>query len=113
MSLQSKYKTLKIYEKVTSTSASVPNSYKLIRTFKGLIQNAPPSTTYNNGQSTSTVNAILFCNPKETFATKDLIENINGVRYKIANSDLQANGVTGIAGHHAEYNLAYIQGVSP
>lgn len=109
MSLQSKYKTLKVYEKSDgSFSTSAGTVFK--RTFKGLIQNAAPFNTFNNGKATSSADAVLFCGEKEKFTTKELIENINGIKYKIANSDLQVNGVTGIVGHHSEYNLTYVQG---
>lgn len=109
MSLQSKYKTLKVYEKSDGNFKTATGS-TFKRTFKGLIQNAAPTNTFTNGKDTSSVNAVLFCSSNEKFTSKDLIENVNGVRYKIANSDLQENGVTGIVGHHSEYNLTYVQG---
>lgn len=106
MSLQSKYKTLKVYEKVVGEFKN-PSALVLKRKFYGLIQNASPSNTFNNGKETSSVSAVLFCSDKEVFKASDIIENVNGIKYKVSNSDLQYNGVTGIVGHHSEYNLTY------
>lgn len=108
MSITSKYKTLSIYE-YSEGNFSTADSFTLKSTFQGLIQNAAPSNTFNNAKDTSSVSAVLFCGINEVFESTDIIQNVNGARYKIANSDLQYNGVTGIRGHHSEYNLTYFQ----
>lgn len=112
MSLADKYKTLKVYNSTTG-SFSTPAGTNLNRNFQGLIQKSASSNSFNNGKDTSSTSSVLFCSNKEIFTSKDIIEDANGVRYKISNSDAQTDGVTGIepkAGQHAEYNLTYLQG---
>lgn len=110
MSLKAKYKTLNIYTYMAG-SFSIPAGYALNRSFKGLIQATSPSNTFNNGKDTASVETVLFCSNKEVFTSKDIIDN-GGVRYKIANSTTQTDGVCGLSpkqGQHAEYNLTYVQ----
>jgi len=112
MSLADKYKTLKVYNSTTG-SFSTPSGTVLNRTFQGLIQKSASSNSFNNGKDTASFSVILFCSNEEIFTSKDIIEDVNGDRYKIPNSKPQENGVTGIkpqAGQHAEYNLTYMQG---
>ncbi len=90
---------------------STPAEYVFNRTIKGLIQNPSNVKTFNNGKDTSSISGVLFCDIKETFGEKDIIE-FNGIRFKIAGAGSQPLGVSGItpqAGQHAEYNLVYTQ----
>ena len=91
---------------------SSPSSYGIVKIIKGLIQTPSNSKTFNNGKETSFVVGTLFCDIKETFEPKDIVEQ-HGIRYKIAGSATQPKGVTGIKpkrGQHAEYQLEYTQG---
>src|SRR5574344_1465446 len=105
------YKTLSIYT-YSEGDFETPAGFTLNRTFKGLIQAPSPSNTFNNAKDTLIVNAVLFCSHKEVFTSTDIIDNA-GVKYKIANSETQKDGVCGITpkkSQHAEYNLTYYQG---
>lgn len=112
MSLKNRYRQIDIYRLPASSDYTTDSQYSKVGSFKGLIQTPAPSNTFNQGKETATIAAVLFCDIKEQFTTEDVIfENGNG--YKIANSNLQKNGVCGLtpkAGQHAEYNLTYVQG---
>lgn len=90
---------------------STAPGYVFNRTIKGLIQNPSNVKTFNNGKDTSSISGVLFCDIKEVFDEKDIIE-FNGIRFKIAGAGSQPIGVSGITPHkgqHAEYNLVYTQ----
>jgi hypothetical protein len=113
MSISKLYKTLSIYT-YSEGDFETPAGYgdTPTRTFKGLIQAPSPSNTFNNAKDTLIVNAVLFCSHKEVFTSTDIIDN-DGVKYKIANSETQKDGVCGLTpkkSQHAEYNLTYYQG---
>lgn len=110
MSLKSNYKTLNLY-RYSAGYFDRPAGYALNSTFKGLIQSSRGNKVFNNGKETISVDAVLFCDIKQGFEAKDIIE-YKSAKYKIAGSSIQADGITGIApkrGQHAEYNLIYTQ----
>lgn len=110
MSLEKYYKTINIlrYEK---GGFGVPSGYKVVGSFKGLIQAPSNSNTFNNGKDTSSVVGVLFCPISVKFESKDVIE-CNGIKYIISGQNTQPDGVAGITpkrGQHAEYHLEYAQ----
>lgn len=104
------YKDVYVY-KFSSGDFTTPADYILDRKIKGLVQSPSNSKTFNNGKDTSSIVGVLFCDIKEVFEEKDIIEWY-GVRYKIAGAGSQPMGVSGITpvrSQHAEYNLVYVQ----
>lgn len=104
------YKTLNLMRYVEG-GFGTPSGYKIVGTFKGLIQAPSNSNTFNNGKDTSNVAGVLFCSNKVKFESKDIVE-YQGQKYIISGQGTQPNGVTGItpkAGQHAEYNLLWAQ----
>lgn len=104
------YKDVQVY-KFVDGDFDTPASYVLDKTIKGLVQSPSNSKTFNNGKDTSSIVGVLFCDTKEVFEEKDIIEWY-GVRYKIAGAGSQPVGVCGITpvrSQHAEYNLVYVQ----
>lgn len=89
----------------------VPSGYKVVGSFKGLIQAPSNSNTFNNSKDTSSVAGVLFCPVNVKFESKDIIED-NGQKYIISGNNTQSNGVAGITpkrGQHAEYRLEWTQ----
>lgn len=89
----------------------IPSGYKVVGSFKGLVQAPSNSNTFNNGKDTSSVAGVLFCPVTVKFESKDIIED-NGIKYIISGQNTQPNGVTGIKpqrGQHAEYRLEWTQ----
>lgn len=92
-------------------SFETPASYKVVGSFKGLIQTPNNSSTFNNSKDTSNVSGTLFCSIKEKFASKTIIEQ-NGEKWLISGQKTQSMGVTGITpvrGQHAEYSLIWLE----
>lgn len=89
----------------------IPSGYKVVGSFKGLVQAPSNANTFNNGKDTSSVAGVLFCPVTVKFESKDIIED-NGIKYIISGQNTQPNGVTGIKpqrGQHAEYRLEWTQ----
>lgn len=110
MSLKSRYKTINLY-RYSEGYFNIPAGYNLESTFKGFIQPSRGNKVFNNGKETVSVDAVLFCDVEQEFEAKDIVE-YKGAKYKIAGSNIQADGITGIVpknGQHAEYNLVYTQ----
>lgn len=104
------YQTINILEDQDG-SFETPASYKVVGSFKGLIQTPNNSGTFNNSKDTSSVAGVLFCSNKIQFEPKTIIEQ-NGNKFVISGQGTQTNGVTGITpkrGQHAEYNLEWLQ----
>lgn len=119
MGIQNYYKSLKILNYKPAYFGTEGGTYTHKITFKGLIQppNARTFTTLGqfNSKDTARIAAVLYCSEKQRFEPKDIIEDVNGIRYRIFDDELgiQASGATGIKpkhGQHAEYKLEYFQG---
>lgn len=107
MSISNYYQTLSVYE-LTDGSFSTPAGYVLKRTFKGLVQSPSNSNTFNNNKDTSAIDGVLFTSIKESFDSKDIIEDTDATRYIMSGQGSQTKGITGVtpmAGQHAEYTL--------